>query len=243
MYRTLEKLFAGRGFSKYPLYRAARKAYLRFLKGNVIEVNGYKMKIPYENCADYDGRFHSGKVFEEEIVERLKKEVRENAVCVDIGASAGYYALLFASLAPRGRVLAIEPSETANLLKGNIQLNGFLNVTAVQGALSDKIEGMSLPADWSEPAQKGTEFISYPLNQKADEADFIQMDVAGSEPKVYRGMKGMRIGTLITTFWPDLIRKTGEDPEQFMRELEKNFQVEVIPINKSYSKLWCRIRS
>lgn len=39
---------------------------------------------------------------------------------LDIGANVGYYTILFAQLASRGRVLAFEPTTTASMLRRNL---------------------------------------------------------------------------------------------------------------------------
>ncbi len=75
---------------------------------------------------------------------------------------------------------------------------------------------------------------------KGEKFDFIQIDVVGYEPKAYRGMKNIIGGTYITTFTPELIRAAGESPEQYRKELERDFKsVEEISCG-SHIKLWAR---
>lgn len=53
----------------------------------------------------------------------------------DIGANVGYYSILFAQLAPNGRVFSFEPTSTATMLRANLAHNGIANVEVHQIAL------------------------------------------------------------------------------------------------------------
>jgi FkbM family methyltransferase len=69
----------------------------------------------------------------------LRPRVRPDDVLIDVGAHAGYYVLLFARWAPRGRVVAFEPNpDTRALLGRNVRLNGLTDrVTIEPHAVSD----------------------------------------------------------------------------------------------------------
>jgi FkbM family methyltransferase len=54
---------------------------------------------------------------------------------LDCGANIGYYSILFSQLSPRGRVHAVEPTATAEMLTTNLQHNGCANVTVHRLAL------------------------------------------------------------------------------------------------------------
>ncbi len=54
---------------------------------------------------------------------------------VDIGGNIGTFAVLAASLAPRGHVITVEPDpENLRLLRTNVALNGAINITPVAAA-------------------------------------------------------------------------------------------------------------
>lgn len=53
----------------------------------------------------------------------------------DIGANVGYYSVLFAQLAPNGRVISFEPTSTAEMLRANLDHNSVSNVDIHQVAL------------------------------------------------------------------------------------------------------------
>jgi FkbM family methyltransferase len=71
-----------------------------------------------------------------ELVPLLRPLIPADAVVLDVGAHAGQYAKLFARLAPRGRVYAIEPQSYARrILRAAIRLNRLPNVEILPLAL------------------------------------------------------------------------------------------------------------
>ena len=70
---------------------------------------------------------------------QTKQWTVENAgsdwVYLDCGANIGYYSVLFSQLSPDGRVHAIEPTSTADMLEKNVSHNGCRNVTIHRRAL------------------------------------------------------------------------------------------------------------
>lgn len=69
----------------------------------------------------------------------VKNILKENEIVIDIGANIGYYALLEARLANKGKIYCIEPIPTnINLLKRSIELNNFKNISVFQYAMGDK---------------------------------------------------------------------------------------------------------
>lgn len=69
----------------------------------------------------------------------VKKIIKENEIVIDIGANIGYYALLEARLANKGKTYCIEPIPTnINLLKRSIELNNYKNMDVFQYAMGDK---------------------------------------------------------------------------------------------------------
>lgn len=61
--------------------------------------------------------------------------VRPDWWIFDIGANVGYYSILFAQLAPQGRVFSFEPTSTATMLRANLAHNAINNVDVHQVAL------------------------------------------------------------------------------------------------------------
>jgi FkbM family methyltransferase len=57
------------------------------------------------------------------------KNAQSDWVYVDCGANIGYYSILFSQLSPRGKVHAVEPTSTADMLENNLAHNQCNNVT------------------------------------------------------------------------------------------------------------------
>src|SRR5208282_2285454 len=69
----------------------------------------------------------------------LRPLIAIDAVVLDVGAHAGQYAKLFAKLAPRGRIYAVEPQSYARrILRVALALNRLRNVTILPLALGAK---------------------------------------------------------------------------------------------------------
>lgn len=63
-------------------------------------------------------------------------EIHETDTVIDIGANIGSFAVMASRLAPRGRVLCLEPvGDNYRLLRDNLNRNACRNVTAVQAAV------------------------------------------------------------------------------------------------------------
>jgi FkbM family methyltransferase len=72
--------------------------------------------------------------------EAICRELKTGDIVVDIGANIGYFALMEARIVGDiGRVYAVEPvSENVQMLKRNIELNGYSNIEVYQLAIGDK---------------------------------------------------------------------------------------------------------
>lgn len=108
--------------------------YFRTHHPKFIEIFGNKIYLPL-----LDGAFLSAGYYEKDITELVRKELKKGDVFVDLGANIGYYTLLAAKLVGQvGKVYAFEPApENFNMLMKNITANRYLNITAVQKAISD----------------------------------------------------------------------------------------------------------
>jgi FkbM family methyltransferase len=75
-------------------------------------------------------------------------KIRPNDTIVDIGANIGIFVLWAAPQAPKGRIVAVEPTSVIKCLEDNLRLNKITNVTPLQAAVGR--EGKML------------EFVEYP---------------------------------------------------------------------------------
>ncbi len=104
----------------------------------------------------------------------LKKEIKEGNFVVDVGASIGYYTLLFAKwTGSKGKVFSFEPSqEKFSVLRKNVRVNNYKNVFLVQKYVSNK-------------TTKNSKINSISLDDFFGECDnpinLIKMDIEGGE--------------------------------------------------------------
>ena len=98
-----------------------------------------------------------------------RRILRRGDAAVDVGANIGSYALLFASLVGAdGRVAAIEAlPEAAEILRRNIRLNGFENISLVEAGVSDRREPATI---WMQ--RKGNRGASTFLPREMDVTGF-----------------------------------------------------------------------
>ena len=79
-----------------------------------------------------------------ELIPLLRPLVPADAIVFDVGAHAGQFAKLFARVAPRGTVYAVEPGRYARfILRAALRLNRIRNVAVLPCALGDR-PGVSL---------------------------------------------------------------------------------------------------
>jgi FkbM family methyltransferase len=90
-------------------------------------------------CWTSEKYFLMGGTYETEVLDRLRGVVGAGAVVYDIGAHAGYWALMFGRLcSPGGRVIAFEPSPSNFArLERNLSHVSSSGVTAVNRAAAD----------------------------------------------------------------------------------------------------------
>jgi len=203
----------------------------RFLKTTFADVQGHKM---YIDSKDYSHLSITGIIepFETEIV---KKTVRKGDVILDLGANIGYYTLICARLAGEaGKVFAFEP-EPVNfaLLKKNVEINGYKNVTLIQAAVSNRTgeTKLYLCGDNNDDHRiydshdqrpsitvKMTRLDDY-FRDYRGKTDFIKIDVQGAEGGALQGMDNLlklnRRLKILTEYWPCGLKNFGMDSKTF----------------------------
>lgn len=133
--------------------------------------------------------------------------IEEGQTVIDVGAEIGYYTVLFAELVgKKGHVYAFEPERrNFELLKKNVKLNEFKNVTAFPKAVADAVGAREL---FLNPENRGNssffaspsikEHVEVPTirlddlcNKLETPIDFVKIDVEGAELLVLRGMRSI----------------------------------------------------
>lgn len=97
--------------------------------------------VAYPDCSvGYVVSFTRDGLFDYDWMNFFRRFVGPDDTCLDIGANVGAYTLLFASLAPNGRVIAVEPGPTSfPRLEENVQRNKLTGrVDLVNKALGEE---------------------------------------------------------------------------------------------------------
>lgn len=114
-------------------------------------------------------------------------------VVFDCGANIGYYSILFSQLAPQGKIYAFEPTETIEMLGGNLAANGVTNVEMYRLALGARSGRRSdaIYRIWGdEPDRSEVEFVTIDDFVEANgvtKLDAIKIDVDSFDLEVLLG--------------------------------------------------------
>jgi len=200
------KLFRNEGLSKtfssfYDYYYSKYK--LKKIKqsgNNLVLTHGCNMEVnPNDEGLSAELLVYGS--HEPDTTEFVSTYLKENMVCVDVGANIGYYSTLYSRVVGQnGKVLAIEPSPVNfEYLKNNLKLQNFDNYLVFNCASGDKEDSVRFLVDKRANkcmiVQDENEFpensniISVPVRKiddiitesKVDRVDFLKIDVEGYE--------------------------------------------------------------
>ena len=166
----------------------------------------------------------------------LNQEIKPGMNVVDVGAHIGYYTLQMAHLVGEsGEVIAIEPTpDNANLLKMNIEANGYRNVRIYEVAIGAENGTARLYISRNPglcsliPSDVHYSYVEVPLRtldtllEQEGKIDYIRMDIQGSEVEAIKGMQG-----ILQKYGPALFIEThqwavgGEALFQLFEDLKK----------------------
>jgi FkbM family methyltransferase len=174
-------------------------------KDKILSCNGMKLLVinPSQNLM---GRsvYLSG-FWEKKATQYISKKIQPGMNVVDVGASTGYYTVLFAKLAgEKGLVLAFEPIPLAKeYIDKNIEINQLHNVRSFALALfdrsgnacledpfrNDKINPDKVTFSEHDIIVEMVVFDELKARLKIDRIDVVKMDVEGAELNVLKGME------------------------------------------------------
>lgn len=213
----INKIFAGKGLKKYSLVQSINTSFRKNMWITHIEnVEGNQMYL-LKHGGDSIQLSTLG-TFEPFETQILKKEIKEGNFVVDVGASIGYYTLLFAKwTGSKGKVFSFEPShEKFSVLRKNVRVNNYKNVFLVQKYVSNKstknskINSISLDDFFGQ--------YDYPIN-------LIKMDIEGGEGLAMEGMKILleknKAIKILTEFHTQELRRCGIEPNDFLNNLKQ----------------------
>jgi len=177
--------------------------------------------------------------YEPAVQAALAKYLHPGAVFYDIGANAGFFSLLGASLVgASGKVVSFEPHpETARQLKQQIDINELHQVDVVVTAVSNRIGTAEFSDDTSSvmaaltdvrPDRQGRFKIRVKLTtideelHKRPAPDVIKIDVEGAELDVLQGARGLlhdkKPMLLVEIHSPEIAREYDRLMEDFSYE-------------------------
>ena len=139
----------------------------------------------------------------------LRRTVRPDWICMDVGANFGYFSVLLGGMTAGGggRVIAFEPSpDLHRKLLRNLELNGFTHVVTEERALSDREgrlrfviadddnQGLGHLQQQGEEGGRVIEVRTESLDQYArregiDRLDFVKVDIEGAECQWFDGAR------------------------------------------------------
>jgi FkbM family methyltransferase len=170
----------------------------------------------------------------------FKDRIRPGQTIVDIGANIGYFTLLFAQLVgPGGHVYAFEPDPlNFGILKKNVKINGYSNVTLERTALSDTNGKLKLYRSQDNMGDHRTydpgvsretieincvRLDDYFAKAKKKTVDILKMDIQGAEGQALSGMLEIARQSpdliLMTEYMPEGLARCGTDPSQYLKML------------------------
>jgi FkbM family methyltransferase len=191
--------------------------------------------------------------FEHHITEIVTRVVKEGDVAVDVGAQIGFFTLLLAKkVGPKGKVFGFEPDpDNFDLLKKNLTINAYNNVTLEQKACADQTGRGRLYLSKNDKGDgriydnlKGYGSLEIETITLDDyfavhqaNIDFIKIDAQGAEKRILQGMTKLLSGNkelkMVIEFQPELMRNLGSnEPAEFLRLLS-DYGFRIVDLNNS----------
>ncbi len=161
--------------------------------------------------------------YEPHTTKLVKELVKEGDVCLDVGASIGYFTLLMAKKA--ALVVAVEATKNqATRIARNVDANKLKNVALYNvGAWSSEKE-ITINANASQTEKAHAQTIDSLIGVAVD---FVKMDIDGSEPEALKGMeetiKRSPNMKMVIEYYPKYIRKLDLNPQDMLDFLDKYF--------------------
>jgi len=257
--RILHYFFPNFHPTRWEWFRKFLYWFVALIRPKIIKIKyGFKLKVAKRDKSDIQYFLWKDKCYEEENSEKVLQLLKPNNVAIDVGANIGYFSCLFAQIVgPQGKVIAFEPeSKNFDLLKHNVKLNNFDNVSCYKMAISDqnaetKIyiseEHCELHSLIEQPnaeyqiisTQSLDSFVMDNDLLRGKSIDLVKIDAEGYELKVLKGMKNLlskgNVENIFIEYSPHRIIATKDDPLEFF-EIFKNIEHEVeIAVLKCWS--------
>ena len=260
--KTQEFTIRHQKYSNTRYFRSFRRRLINYVQSryssNFLVLDGRKMQVDEDEYLKI--------LFENESImtKFVQSNIKKGDIVLDLGANIGYWTCLLAELVGEdGRVYAFEPEpHNFELLKKNIEINNYTNVTLEQKAISNKTGKTKLFIsdvktdhriyDWS-GNQKSMEVDVVSLDDyfkdKETGVDYIKSNLQGADFAAVQGMSNLLKDSknlkMIVEYHPDTLKEFGFDHKEFVNYIvgegftlydvgENN--MEKIAVNKIFDK-------
>jgi len=232
----LVRPFVGRAMAQW-VYRLSGNADRPLL------IQGHRMQLAPPG--DYASPDMVGDRYEPATTRLFERLLTPGQTVLDVGAHVGYFTLLAARLVgPSGKVYAFEAApRNYELLAKNIALNGYRQVTAIAGAVTEQagpyrlylsrldngfhsLFELKLPEPETQEVieVRGFTLDAFLAEQGWPRVDFLKMDIEGGELAALRGMQEFLRRSpdvkLLIEFCPWILQTLGTKPEAFLEALQ-----------------------
>jgi len=171
----------------------------------------------------------------------IKQYVKGRMTVFDLGANFGWFSLLMAKqVGKQGHVYSFEAvPDLVKTINDNVNLNNFDNITVINKAISNKLctahfyidKNYDTRGQLESKSSIGTAIKvqtitldSFCEENNIKKVDFIKMDIEGSEPKAFEGMKNTIKSNpnikIITEFNKYAMNSVGSSSSEFVKILD-----------------------
>jgi FkbM family methyltransferase len=165
--------------------------YNQILLHNVESVVPNSSSITLNNVSsEHKGWFAFAEIETKYFISRFLKD---DSICIDVGANIGMYSLLFLQLSPSSKVIAFEPTSNFNFLQENIPGKFKVRFQSFQVALGDK-DGVVEAEIWESFGHKKvkdyfrfSKLDTFLEKHPVDKIDLIKIDTDGFEIQILLG--------------------------------------------------------